>query len=96
VVKLKLDYFLIVIIYGLYSYLFFIGVGLATSVCPLYVGEMSSNKLRGRLGSLFELGLTLGIFISYIVCYLLLLRDSNDYIARGKKPDRIYLFSAGS
>jgi sugar porter (SP) family MFS transporter len=58
------------------------GVGLATSVCPLYVGEMSSNKLRGRLGSLFELGLTLGIFISYIVCYLLLLRDPNDYIAR--------------
>ena len=45
---------------------------------------MSSIKLRGRLGGLFELGLTLGIFISYIVCYLLLLRDPNDYIGRGK------------
>jgi SP family arabinose:H+ symporter-like MFS transporter len=49
------------------------GVGLASVCCPLYVSEMASNETRGRLGTLFQITLTFGIFLAYVVSYCILL-----------------------
>ena len=42
------------------------GVGAATMVAPLYVGETSPAELRGALVSVIQLAITLGILMSYL------------------------------
>ena len=39
-----------------------IGVGAASVVCPAYIAEISPARLRGRLASLQQLGIVVGIF----------------------------------
>eukprot|EP01121_Diplochlamys_sp_Union-15-3_P019824 TRINITY_DN755_c0_g2_i2.p1 TRINITY_DN755_c0_g2~~TRINITY_DN755_c0_g2_i2.p1 ORF type:complete len:459 (-),score=32.20 TRINITY_DN755_c0_g2_i2:12-1388(-) len=48
------------------------GVGLSSVICPLYVNEMSPKEIKGRLGTLFQLSITIGILLSYAIGYLLL------------------------
>ena len=38
-----------------------IGIGAATMVCPLYISEISPENLRGRMVTLFQLTITIGI-----------------------------------
>jgi sugar porter (SP) family MFS transporter len=40
------------------------GIGIATMVSPLYISEMSPAKHRGKLTSLFQLAITVGIVIA--------------------------------
>jgi MFS family permease len=42
------------------------GIGITAVVCPMYVSEMSPPEKRGSLGVLFQLALTLGIFVSFL------------------------------
>jgi len=44
-----------------------LGVGIASIVSPLYISEVSPPKYRGRLVSLFQLTITLGIVTAMIV-----------------------------
>ena len=44
-----------------------IGVGLASMVSPLYISEVSPPHLRGRLVSLFQLTITIGILVAMFV-----------------------------
>eukprot|EP01087_Luapelamoeba_hula_P005072 TRINITY_DN1515_c0_g1_i2.p1 TRINITY_DN1515_c0_g1~~TRINITY_DN1515_c0_g1_i2.p1 ORF type:complete len:438 (-),score=78.61 TRINITY_DN1515_c0_g1_i2:257-1570(-) len=44
-----------------------IGVGLVSVVCPLYVAEMAPKSRRGTFGSFFQLSITFGILVSYLV-----------------------------
>ena len=39
------------------------GIGAATMVCPLYISEISPEKYRGRMVTLFQLTITLGIIM---------------------------------
>lgn len=39
------------------------GIGAATMVCPLYISEVSPEKLRGRMVTLFQLTITIGILM---------------------------------
>ena len=39
-----------------------LGVGAASVVCPAYIAEISPARLRGRLASLQQLGIVIGIF----------------------------------
>jgi SP family sugar:H+ symporter-like MFS transporter len=41
-----------------------IGVGAASVVCPAYIAETSPARFRGRLASLQQLGIVVGIFIA--------------------------------
>jgi SP family sugar:H+ symporter-like MFS transporter len=41
-----------------------IGVGAASVVCPAYIAEISPARLRGRLASLQQLGIVVGIFVA--------------------------------
>ena len=48
-----------------------IGVGVASVIAPAYIAETSPARIRGRLGSLQQLAIVSGIFISLAIDYLL-------------------------
>jgi SP family arabinose:H+ symporter-like MFS transporter len=39
-------------------------IGICSIVCPVYISECASASNRGRLGTLFQLGIVVGIFIT--------------------------------
>lgn len=46
-----------------------IGVGLASAVCPMYIGEIAPAHLRGRLVSLNQFTIIFGMLVVYFVNY---------------------------
>ncbi|MCX2934488.1 sugar porter family MFS transporter [Mycobacterium sp. CVI_P3] len=48
-----------------------IGVGVASVIAPAYIAETSPPRIRGRLGSLQQLAIVSGIFLSLAVDYAL-------------------------
>jgi len=59
-----------------YTFSFFrfiggVGVGASSVAAPIYISEIASAKDRGKLGSLYQFNLVLGIFIAFISNYLL-------------------------
>jgi SP family galactose:H+ symporter-like MFS transporter len=46
-----------------------LGIGLASTTVPVYISEVSPAKARGWLVSLFQLAITLGILVAYLVDY---------------------------
>lgn len=48
-----------------------IGVGMSGVICPMYVSETASPKAKGPLGILFQLAITIGIFVAYVINYAL-------------------------
>src|SRR5215213_964690 len=47
------------------------GVGVASVIAPMYIAETSPPRIRGRLGSLQQLAIVTGIFLSLAIDYLL-------------------------
>ena len=45
------------------------GIGLSSSTVPVYISEVSPADARGWTVSLFQLAITIGIFLAYIVDY---------------------------
>ena len=48
-----------------------IGVGVASVIAPAYIAETSPPRIRGRLGSLQQLAIVSGIFLSFAINTLL-------------------------
>ncbi|MGD9528392.1 sugar porter family MFS transporter [Pseudonocardia sp.] len=48
-----------------------VGVGIASVIAPAYIAETSPARIRGRLGSLQQLAIVLGIFLSLLVDWVL-------------------------
>jgi SP family sugar:H+ symporter-like MFS transporter len=48
-----------------------IGVGVASVIAPAYIAETSPPRIRGRLGSLQQLAIVSGIFLSLAIDYVL-------------------------
>jgi SP family arabinose:H+ symporter-like MFS transporter len=44
-----------------------IAIGISSMVCPVYVSECSPAQSRGRLGTLFQLGIVVGILVTFFV-----------------------------
>jgi len=44
-----------------------LGIGASSMVCPVYIAELAPAARRGRLGSLFQLGIVLGIFLTLFI-----------------------------
>jgi len=44
-----------------------LGIGASSMICPVYIAEIAPEKYRGRLGTLFQLGIVVGIFITLFV-----------------------------
>ncbi len=41
-----------------------LGIGASSMICPVYIAELAPERLRGRLGTLFQLGIVVGIFVT--------------------------------
>ncbi len=48
-----------------------LAVGGASILSPMYVAEVSPPSLRGRMGTLYQLSIVVGVLISYCINYLL-------------------------
>jgi len=48
-----------------------LGIGLSSGTVPVYISEVSPAESRGRNVSLFQLAITVGILLAYIVDYVL-------------------------
>ncbi|KUI23287.1 MFS transporter [Mycobacterium sp. GA-1285] len=57
--------------FGLFRVVGGIGVGVASVIAPAYIAETSPPRIRGRLGSLQQLAIVSGIFISLAIDALL-------------------------
>src|SRR5690606_17507639 len=44
-----------------------LGIGASSMICPVYIAELAPADRRGRLGSLFQVGIVLGIFLTLFV-----------------------------
>jgi len=44
-----------------------IGIGLSSSVVPVYIAEISPEERRGGYVALFQLAITVGIFLAYLI-----------------------------
>ena len=44
-----------------------LSIGISSMICPVYIAEMAPPLWRGRLGSLFQLGIVSGIFVSLFI-----------------------------
>ncbi|HLF36257.1 MAG TPA: sugar porter family MFS transporter [Cyclobacteriaceae bacterium] len=57
-----------------------VAVGAASILSPMYISEISPVRIRGRLVSMYQLSIVIGILLSYLINYLL--HDSGDDIWR--------------
>ncbi len=57
-----------------------LGVGIAAMVCPVYIAEISPSHLRGRMVTLFQFAITIGILAALV---------SNAWIARLAKESDV-------
>src|SRR3954468_19532671 len=48
-----------------------VGVGVASVIAPAYIAEIAPARIRGRLGSLQQLAIVLGIFLALLTDYVL-------------------------
>ena len=52
-----------------------IGVGMASVIAPAYIAEIAPASIRGRLGSVQQLAIVLGIFVALLADYVLAKRQ---------------------
>jgi SP family xylose:H+ symportor-like MFS transporter len=57
----------LLIAFNIYRILGGIGVGLASAVCPMYIGEVAPADVRGRLVSFNQFMIILGMLVAYFV-----------------------------
>ena len=57
-----------------------IGVGLASAICPMYIGEISPSNIRGMLVSWNQFAIIFGQLVVYFVNFLILGEHTNPVI----------------
>ncbi|BAY29200.1 sugar transporter [Nostoc carneum NIES-2107] len=66
------------IAFGIWDFIFWralggVAVGMASVIAPAYIAEVAPAHLRGRLGSLQQLAIVVGIFVALVCDYLIAL-----------------------
>jgi len=67
------------------------GVGFASVIAPLYAAEMAPQRIRGRIVSTYQLAITFGIFLAYIVADVLNSADWRTMFAIAAVPGIILI-----
>lgn len=57
--------------FSIFRFIGGLGVGIAAVIAPAYIAEVSPAHLRGRLGSLQQLAIAIGLFASFVSNYIL-------------------------
>lgn len=74
----------------LYRLLGGVGVGVASMVSPMYISEISPARLRGRMVSLYQLAITIGILTAYFTnAWMLGISENETITFSGKWFDLI-------
>ena len=74
-----------------------LAVGGVSLLSPMYVSEVSPPAIRGRLGTLYQLSIVIGIVVSYSLNYLLRNTGSNNWrwmFLTGVVPSAVFLLFA--
>jgi SP family xylose:H+ symportor-like MFS transporter len=70
----------LLIVFNLYRVLGGIGVGMASAICPMYIGEVSPSEIRGMLVSWNQFAIIFGQLVVYFVNFLILGSHTNPVI----------------
>ena len=52
-----------------------LGIGIVSIVSPMYISEISPARIRGTMVSLYQLAVTLGLLLAYLVNFVILSRS---------------------
>lgn len=72
--------FRLLLVFNLYRILGGIGVGMASAICPMYIGEVAPSNIRGMLVSWNQFAIIGGQLIVYFVNFLILGEHTNPVI----------------
>ncbi|PTL33630.1 D-xylose transporter XylE [Prevotella sp. oral taxon 376] len=72
--------FQLLLVFNLYRILGGIGVGMASAICPMYIGEVAPSNIRGMLVSWNQFAIIGGQLIVYFVNFLILGEHTNPVI----------------
>ena len=72
--------FSLLIMFNIYRVIGGVGVGLASAICPMYIGEVAPSKIRGMLVSWNQFAIIFGQLVVYFVNFLILGDHTNPLI----------------
>lgn len=61
----------LLITFNIYRVIGGIGVGIASAICPMYIGEIAPARIRGMLVSCNQFAIILGQLVTYFVSFLI-------------------------
>ncbi len=67
----------LLVVFNLYRVLGGIGVGMASAICPMYIGEVAPSRIRGMLVSWNQFAIIFGQLVVYFVNFLILGSHAN-------------------
>ena len=70
----------LLVMFNIYRVIGGIGVGLASAVCPMYIGEVAPSNIRGMLVSWNQFAIIFGQLVVYFVNFLILGEHTNPVI----------------
>ena len=72
--------FSLLVTFNIYRVIGGIGVGLASAICPMYIGEVAPSNIRGMLVSWNQFAIIFGQLVVYFVNFLILGEHTNPVI----------------
>ncbi|MBQ2507957.1 MAG: D-xylose transporter XylE [Bacteroidaceae bacterium] len=70
----------LLIVFNIYRVIGGVGVGLASAICPMYIGEIAPSNIRGMLVSWNQFAIIFGQLVVYFVNFLILGDHTNPVI----------------
>jgi len=72
--------FSLLVVFNIYRVIGGVGVGLASAICPMYIGEVAPSNIRGMLVSWNQFAIIFGQLVVYFVNFLILGEHTNPVI----------------
>jgi len=70
----------LLVVFNIYRVIGGVGVGLASAICPMYIGEVAPSNIRGMLVSWNQFAIIFGQLVVYFVNFLILGEHTNPVI----------------
>jgi len=71
---------MLLVVFNIYRIIGGIGVGLASAICPMYIGEVAPSNVRGMLVSWNQFAIIFGQLVVYFVNFIILGGNDNPII----------------
>ncbi len=70
----------LLVVFNIYRVIGGVGVGLASAICPMYIGEVAPSNIRGMLVSWNQFAIIFGQLVVYFVNFIILGEHTNPVI----------------